>query len=99
MKRDGKRFSMVTAYDYVQARTVEEAGIEAILVGDSLANVLLGHETTLPVTLDEMIDHCKAVVRARKRCLGAGDMPPLSYHITIEEALRNAGRFLSEGGA
>ncbi|HZV03215.1 MAG TPA: 3-methyl-2-oxobutanoate hydroxymethyltransferase [Planctomycetota bacterium] len=99
MKREGKRFAMVTAYDFVQARTVDEAGVEVILVGDSLSNVLLGHETTLPVTLDEMIYHCKAVVRARKRCLVVGDMPFLSYQITVEEAIRNAGRFLKEGGA
>jgi len=89
MKREGKRFAMVTAYDFVQARTVDEAGVEVILVGDSLSNVLLGHETTLPVTLDEMIYHCKAVVRARKRCLVVGDMPFLSYQITVEEAIRN----------
>jgi 3-methyl-2-oxobutanoate hydroxymethyltransferase len=99
LKREGKRFAMVTAYDFVQARTVEDAGIDVILVGDSLSNVLLGHETTLPVTLDEMIYHTKAVVRARKKAVVVGDMPFLSYQITIEESIRNAGRFLKEGGA
>lgn len=99
LKREGKRFAMVTAYDYVQARTVDEAGIEVILVGDSLSNVLLGNETTLPVTLDDMLYHTKAVVRGRKRAVIVGDMPFLSYQITVEEAIRNAGRFLKEGGA
>src|SRR5207245_4579139 len=75
LKGEGKRFTMVTAYDFTQARTVDEAGVEVILVGDSVSNVLLGHETTLPVTMDEMIYHTKAVVRGRKRALVVGDMP------------------------
>jgi 3-methyl-2-oxobutanoate hydroxymethyltransferase len=99
LKREGKRFSMVTAYDYVQARTVDEAGVEVILVGDSVSNVLLGNETTLPVTMDDMLYHTKAVVRARKRAVVVGDMPFLTYQVTVEEAIRNAGRFLKEAGA
>jgi len=96
-KRDGKRFTMVTAYDAIQAALVEEAEVEAILVGDSVANVVYGHETTLPVGLDEMVAHTRAAARGRKRALLVADMPFLSYQPSIEEAIRSAGRLLKEG--
>jgi 3-methyl-2-oxobutanoate hydroxymethyltransferase len=96
-KREGKRFTMVTAYDAIQAALVDEAGVEAILVGDSAANVIHGHETTLPVTMDEMVVHVRAAARGRKRALLVADMPFLSYQPSIEDAIRNAGRFLKEG--
>lgn len=96
-KRAGKRFTMVTAYDAGQAALVEEAEIEAILVGDSVANVVYGHETTLPVTLDEMVAHTRAAARGRKRAMLVADMPFLSYQPSVEEAIRSAGRLLKEG--
>jgi len=98
MKRAGKRVTMLTAYDYSMATLVDEAGTDMILVGDSLGNVVLGFDTTLPVTMDDMVHHCKAVNRAAKNCLVVGDMPFLSYHISIEDAVRNAGRLIQEGG-
>ncbi len=98
-KQDKKKITMLTAYDYPFAKMVDEAGIDAILVGDSLAMVVQGLENTLPVTMDEMIYHTKMVVRAASRAMVIGDMPYLSYQTSITDALRNAGRFLKEGGA
>lgn len=98
-RKGGARLKMVTAYDNPTARVADRAGADIILVGDSLANVVLGHATTLQVTLDEMIHHSAAVARARPRALVVGDMPWLSYHVSAEEAVRNAGRFVREGGA
>src|SRR2546428_4400739 len=89
---------MITAYDVVSARLVNRAGADILLVGDSLGMVVLGRENTLSVTMDEMILHCRAVAAARPSALVVGDMPYLSYHVSVPEAIRNAGRFLSEGG-
>lgn len=97
-KRDEK-ITMVTAYDYPSARLVEEVGLDSILVGDSLGMAVLGYETTLPVTMDEMIYHTRAVVRGAPHTFVVGDMPFLSYHRSLEETITNAGRFLQEGGA
>jgi len=90
--------TMLTAYDYPTALAVDEAGIDSILVGDSLAMVVLGYENTLPVTMEEMLHHARAVARGAKRALLIGDMPFMSYQISAEEAIRNAGRFLQQGG-
>ena len=98
-KRDGKKISMLTAYDYPFARILDEAGIDVLLVGDTLGMVVQGLDTTLPVTVDEIIYHLKMVARARTRALAVGDLPFLSYQISAEEALRNAGRMMKEGGA
>ncbi len=98
-KKDGKKITMLTAYDYPFARIVDEAGIDAILVGDSLGMVVQGLENTLPVTMDEMIYHTKMVTRAVKNAMVIGDMPFMSYQTGIEDAVRNAGRFLKEAGA
>lgn len=99
MKRDAERITMVTAYDATFARLFDEAGIDVILVGDSLGMVVQGQDSTLPVTVDEVIYHCRAVSRGTRRALVVGDMPFLSWQVSSEDALRNAGRFLSEGGA
>jgi 3-methyl-2-oxobutanoate hydroxymethyltransferase len=99
MKKQGEKIAMVTAYDYSMAKLVDEAGMPIILVGDSLGMVVLGYESTIPVTMDEMIHHTKAVVRGTKHALIIGDMPFMTYQISVEDALRNAGRFLQEGGA
>ena len=98
-KRKGQKITMLTAYDYPTAQMMDEVGIDMILVGDSLGNVVLGYETTLFVTMDEMIHHTKAVCRGAKNTMVIGDMPFLSYHGSPEEALRNAGRFMQEAGA
>lgn len=98
-KRRQERITMLTAYDYSMAGMVDQAGIDMILVGDSLGNVMLGYENTLAVTMDDMVHHTKAVTRAVKNALVVGDMPFLSYHISLEEAVRNAGRLIQEGGA
>lgn len=98
-KKDGKKITMLTAYDYPFARILDESGIDAILVGDSLGMVVQGLENTLPVTMDEMIYHTKMVSRAAKNSMIIGDMPFMSYQTSIEDAKRNAGRFLKEGGA
>lgn len=98
-KQTGQKIAMLTAYDYFTASLLDEAGIDAILVGDSLGNVILGYDTTVPVTIDAMIHHVKAVSQGCKRALIIGDMPFLTYHTGIVDALRNAGRFLQEGGA
>jgi 3-methyl-2-oxobutanoate hydroxymethyltransferase len=98
-KERGERFVMLTAYDFPTARILDEAGIPVILVGDSLANNILGYETTLPVTMEEMLHHTRAVARGAKNALIVGDMPFLSYQTSLEDGIRNAGRFLKEGGA
>jgi 3-methyl-2-oxobutanoate hydroxymethyltransferase len=90
---------MLTAYDYVTAKMVDEAGVPLILVGDSLGMVMLGYESTIPVTMEEMIHHTKAVMRGARKTLIIGDMPFMSYHISISDALHNAARFIQEGGA
>jgi 3-methyl-2-oxobutanoate hydroxymethyltransferase len=90
--------TMLTAYDYPTALAMDKAGVDSILVGDSLAMVVLGYETTLPVTMEEMLHHCRAVARSAKTALLIGDMPFMSYQISVEEATRNAGRFLQQGG-
>jgi 3-methyl-2-oxobutanoate hydroxymethyltransferase len=97
-KKDGKKITMLTAYDYPFARIVDEAGIDVILVGDSLGMVVQGLENTLPVTMDEMIYHTKMVTRAVKNAMVIGDMPFMSYQTGIGDAVRNAGRFLKEAG-
>jgi len=97
-KKAGEKIAMMTAYDYPSARLVDKAGMDAILVGDSLAMVVLGYDSTVPVTMDEMIHHCKAVVRGAKRAFIIGDMPFMSYQVGLEKAVENAGRFLKEGG-
>src|SRR5512136_1458372 len=98
MKKKGEKLSMLIAYDYPTAAAMDEAGIDSILVGDSLGMVVLGYDTTLPVTMDDMLHHCKAVARGAKSPLLIGDMPFMSYQASIEDAVRNAGRFLQEGG-
>ncbi len=97
-KRRGEPITMLTAYDYPSAVAVDRAGVDVILVGDSLGMVVLGYDTTLPVTMDDMIHHCKAVARGAHYPLLVGDMPFMSYQVSVEEAVRNAGRFLQEGG-
>lgn len=98
-KKDGKKISMLTAYDYTTAKLLDKGGVDTILVGDSLGMVILGYETTLQVTMDDMIHHTKAVSRGVTSALIIGDMPFLSYHISVEETIRNAGRFIKEAGA
>ena len=97
-KRDGKKITMLTAYDYPTARLVDEAGMDSVLVGDSLGMVVLGYDSTVPVTMDEMIHHAKAVRRGIKYAFLIGDMPFMSYQISKEEAVRNAGSFMKEAG-
>jgi 3-methyl-2-oxobutanoate hydroxymethyltransferase len=97
MKADGVPISMITAYDYPSARLAEEAGIDVILVGDSLGNVVLGYESTLPVTLEDMIYHTKAVTRAVRNPLVVADMPFMTYHGTIDSTLTQVGRLMREG--
>jgi 3-methyl-2-oxobutanoate hydroxymethyltransferase len=99
MKRQGKAISALTAYDYATSRLVDEAGIDLILVGDSLAMVVLGHENTLAVTMDEMLHHTRAVRRGVRRALLVADMPFGSYHGTVAEGVANAIRFVKEAGA
>jgi len=99
MKPKGEKIVMLTAYDYSTARLVDEAGIPLILVGDSLGMVVLGYESTIPVTMDEMLHHTRAVVRGTKQAMVIGDMPFMTYHVSVEDALRNAARFIQEAGA
>lgn len=99
MKAAGKPVTMLTSYDYSMAKMVDDAGIDMILVGDSLGNVILGHDSTLPVTMEDMIHHVKAVCRGVSRAMVVADMPFMSYQVSREEAVRNAGRFLKETGA
>ena len=98
-KERGERFAMLTAYDAPSARLLDEAGIPLILVGDTLGMVLLGHGSTLPVTMDDMVHHTAAVVRGRREALVVGDMPFMSYQASSDEGFRNAGRLLKEAGA
>ena len=97
-KEEGQRFAVLTAYDYLSAKILDEAGIPILLVGDSLGMVMLGYPTTLPVTLDEMLHHTKAVARGARQALLVGDMPFMSYHASVEQAITSAGRFIQEGG-
>lgn len=98
-KLQQEKITMLTSYDYSTAAMVDAAGIDMILVGDSLGNVVLGYENTLAVTMEDMLHHTKAVTRATSRTMVVGDMPFLSYHISVPEAVRNAGRFIKEAGA
>jgi 3-methyl-2-oxobutanoate hydroxymethyltransferase len=98
-KQQGRRFVMLTCYDFPTAQILDEAGVPVLLVGDSVADNILGYESTLPVTMEEMLHHCKAVARGAKNAMIVGDMPFLSYHVSVEDGIRNAGRFLKEGGA
>lgn len=99
MKQRKEKIPMLTAYDYVTAKMVDEAGVPLILVGDSLGMVMLGYESTIPVTIEEMIHHTKAVVKGAKQALIVGDMPFMTYHGSVSDALHNAARFIQEGGA
>jgi len=98
-KRDGEKISALTAYDYPIAKIVDQSDIDLILVGDSLGMVVLGYENTIPVTMEEMIHHTKAVTRAVKKAFVVGDMPYFSFHLSKEETITNAARFLKEAGA
>src|SRR6266700_2445015 len=99
MKERGERIVMLTAYDATMARLFDRAGVDLLLVGDSLGNVILGLDTTIPVTLDAIIHHTRAVTRGTNRALVVADMPFLTYQVTIEQAMRNAARIFQEGGA
>lgn len=99
MKRKGEPITVVTAYDFPTARLADQAGVEILLVGDSVGTVLLGYDSTLPVTMDDMLHHTKAVTRARTSALVVGDMPFMSYQASPEQAVMNAGRLIQEGGA
>ncbi|MFV0392724.1 MAG: 3-methyl-2-oxobutanoate hydroxymethyltransferase [Paludibacteraceae bacterium] len=98
-KSEGRKITMLTAYDYSMAKLVSGAGIDSILVGDSLGMVMQGHSSTLPVTVDDIIYHTKMVVKANRNSLVISDMPFLSYHVSVEDAVRNAGRIVKESGA
>lgn len=98
MKRSGEKISMLTGYDFLVAKNLDAVGIDIILVGDSLGNVVQGHETTLPVTVDDMIYHAKAVKRAVKNALIVVDMPFMSYQTSVDDAVRNCGRLMKEVG-
>jgi len=99
MKSKGEKIAMLTAYDYTTAKIIDSAGIPLILVGDSLGNVILGYESTIPVTMEDMLHHTKSVVRGSKTSMVIGDMPFMSYHISTEDALYNSARFIQDGGA
>lgn len=99
MRRHGERIVALTSYDYQTTRILDEAGVDMILVGDSLGMVVLGYDNTLPVTMEEIIHHTKAVTRARPRALVVADMPFMSYQASVEDAVRNAGRLVKEAGA
>lgn len=96
---EGKPIAMLTAYDYSTAKLMDEAGIDGILVGDSLGMTMLGYENTLPVTMDDMLHHTKPVVRGAKNALVVADMPYMSYQVSVQQAVENAGRLITEGGA
>ncbi|MGZ8578803.1 MAG: 3-methyl-2-oxobutanoate hydroxymethyltransferase, partial [Actinomycetota bacterium] len=98
-KSEGRRWAMLTAYDFPTAQILDRAGVPVLLVGDSLANNVLGYADTLPVTMEEMLHHTRAVTRGVEHAMVVGDMPFLSYQVSREEGIRNAGRFLKEGGA
>ncbi len=97
-KREGKKITLLTAYDYPSGRLIDEAGVDIILIGDSLAMTVLGYESTVPVTMDEMVHHAKAAKRGVRYALMVGDMPFMTYNIGDKETVRNAGRFIKEGG-
>ena len=99
MKRRGDPISVLTAYDFPTARLADEAGVDVLLVGDSLGTVVLGYDSTLPVTVEDVLHHTRAVTRARPRALVVADMPFMSYQVSVEAAVANAGRFVQEGGA
>jgi len=99
IKDDGRKITMLTAYDYPFASILDTSGVDILLVGDSAGSVIAGYENTLPVTMEEMIYHTKAVARGRKRTLLVADMPFMSYQVSIPDARRNAGRLIKEGGA
>jgi len=99
LKRKGEPITVVTAYDYPTARLADQAGVEILLVGDSVGTVVLGYESTLPVTMEDMLHHTRAVTRAKPSALVVGDMPFMSYQASDEQAVLNAGRFVQEGGA
>ncbi|MFC1925400.1 3-methyl-2-oxobutanoate hydroxymethyltransferase [Chloroflexota bacterium] len=99
MKQKGEKIPMLTAYDYATAKLIDEAGVPLILVGDSLGMVILGYDSTIPVTMEEMIHHTKAVARGAKQALVIGDMPFMTYHANISDTLYNAAQFMQEGGA
>ena len=99
MKQKGEKITMLTAYDYTTARIIDEAGIPLILVGDSLGNVVLGYKSTIPVTMEDMLHHTKAVVRGSKKAMVISDLPFMTYHISTEDALRNSARLIQAGGA
>jgi 3-methyl-2-oxobutanoate hydroxymethyltransferase len=99
MKPKGEKITMLTAYDYSTAKIIDEVGIPLILVGDSLGMVVLGYESTIPVTMEDMLHHTRAVVRGTKQAMVIGDMPFMTYHISVAEALKNAARFIQDGGA
>ncbi|MGE3269131.1 MAG: 3-methyl-2-oxobutanoate hydroxymethyltransferase [Chloroflexota bacterium] len=99
MKQRGERIAMLTAYEYSIAKLLDAAGVPMLLVGDSLASVVLGYETTIGATMDDMVRHTQAVVRGTERALIVADLPFMSYQVSAEEALRNAGRLMREGGA
>ena len=98
MKQRGERIVMLTAYDYPSARLAEEAGVDMILVGDTLGMVVLGYDSTIPVTMEDMIHHTRAAVRGSHRALVVGDMPFMTFQVNVEEAIRNAGRLMQETG-
>ena len=99
MKTEGQKISMVTAYDYTSAKILDKAGVPIILVGDTLGQVVLGYDSTIPVTMEDMLHHTKAVRNGSDAALIVGDMPFMSYQASIKDAMYNASRFLKEGGA
>jgi 3-methyl-2-oxobutanoate hydroxymethyltransferase len=99
MKKEGEKITVLTAYDFPMAKLIDEAGVEVILVGDSLGMVVLGYDSTIPVTMEDMLHHVKAVTRGARNSLVVADMPFMSYHISIEDAMKNAARLIQEGGA
>lgn len=99
MKQRGEKITVLTAYDYSTAKMLDQAGIDVLLVGDSLGMVLLGYDSTIPVTMEDMIIHTRAVARATQNALVVADMPFLSYHVSVSESVKNAGRLLQEAGA
>jgi 3-methyl-2-oxobutanoate hydroxymethyltransferase len=99
MKQKGEKITMLTAYDYTTAKIIDETGIPLILVGDSLGNVVLGYESTIPVTIEDIMHHTKAVIKGSKKAMVISDMPFMTYHISTEDALRNAACLIQTGGA